>query len=61
MTNEELSDALNQRLDSNGERLDSLEESAEITRNGVNVLIDWAEDCGNAIKFPLPGIANQIM
>ena len=35
-------------------RLDKLEESAEITRDGVNTLIEWAEDVSNAIRFPLP-------
>lgn len=37
--------------------VEELRETAEITRTGVNALIDWAEDCGNAIKFPLPRIA----
>lgn len=64
MTNEELLKALNQRFDSIEKRLDKMEEdieeikeTAEITRTGVNALIEWAEDCGNAIKFPLPRIA----
>lgn len=37
-------------------RLDRLEESAEITRAGVNSLLEWAEECGNVIKFPLPKV-----
>lgn len=64
MTNEELLGVLNQRFDSIEKRLDKIEEdieeikeTAEITRTGVNALIEWAEDCGNAIKFPLPKIA----
>jgi len=71
MTNEELLEVLNQRFDSIEKRLEQMEENieeikedvselketAEITRNGVNALIEWAEDCGNAIKFPLPRIA----
>ena len=71
MTNEELLEVLNQRFDSIEKRLEQMEEdieeikedvselkeTAEITRNGVNALIEWAEDCGNAIKFPLPRIA----
>lgn len=71
MTNEELLEVLNKRFDSIEKRLDRMEEdieeikedvselkeTAEITRNGVNALIEWAEDCGNAIKFPLPRIA----
>ena len=71
MTNEELLEVLNQRFDSIEKRLEQMEEdieeikedvselkeTAEITRNGVNALIEWAEDCGNAIKFPPPRIA----
>ena len=68
MTNEELLDALgkkfdaidrqfqsiDKRLDSIDSRLDRLEESAEVTRDGVNALIEWAENVSNAIRFPLP-------
>lgn len=68
MTNEELLDALgkkfdaidrqfqsiDKRLDSIDSRLDRLEESAEVTRDGVNALIEWAEDVSNAIRFPHP-------
>lgn len=25
-------------------------------RAGVNSLLDWAEECGNVIKFPLPKV-----
>lgn len=45
---------INSRLDGVESRLDKLEESAEITRDGVNTLIEWAEDVSNAIRFPLP-------
>ena len=45
---------INSRLDGMESRLDRLEESAEITRDGVNTLIEWAEDVSNAIRFPLP-------
>lgn len=45
---------INSRLDGMESRLDNLEESAEITRDGVNVLIEWAENVSNAIRFPLP-------
>ena len=38
-------------------RLDALEESAEITRDGVNAILEWAEDVGNSLRFPLPKIA----
>lgn len=54
MTNEELLEALNKRFDAIEDRLGKLEESAEVTRNGVNSLIEWAEDVSNAIRFPLP-------
>ena len=33
-----------------------LKETSEITRAGVNSLLDWAEECGNVIKFPLPKV-----
>ena len=56
MTNEELLEAINKRFDSIENRLDKLEESAEVTRSGVNSLLDWAEECGNVIKFPLPKV-----
>ena len=45
---------INSRLDGMESRLERLEESAEITRDGVNTLIEWAEDVSNAIRFPLP-------
>ena len=45
---------INSRLSGVESRLDKLEESAEITRDGVNTLIEWAEDVSNAIRFPLP-------
>ena len=56
MTNEELLEALNKRFDAIETRLDRLEESAEVTRGGVNSLLEWAEECGNVIKFPLPKV-----
>ncbi len=45
---------INVRLNSIDTRLDKLEEDAEITRDGVNALIEWAENVSNAIRFPLP-------
>ena len=45
---------INSRLAGVESRLDKLEESADITRDGVNTLIEWAEDVSNAIRFPLP-------
>lgn len=63
MTNEELLEALNSRFDAIESklygiesRLDKLEEHAEVTRAGVNSLLEWAEECGNVIKFPLPKV-----
>lgn len=38
------------------ERLDRVEESQEEIRSGVNSLLEWAEECGNVIKFPLPKV-----
>ena len=38
-------------------RLDKLDEDAEVTRAGVNTLLDWADQVGNALSFPLPRIA----
>lgn len=58
MTNEErilqLLEAQKKEFEKINSRLDKLEESAEITRDGVNTLIAWAEDVSNAIRFPLP-------
>lgn len=34
----------------------ALKETSEITRAGVNSLLEWAEECGNVIKFPLPKV-----
>ena len=45
---------INARLDGMDARLDRLEEYAEVTRGGVNALIEWAEEVSNAIRFPLP-------
>ena len=47
-------DGMDARLDSMDARLDRLEEYAEVTRGGVNALIEWAEEVSNAIRFPLP-------
>ena len=33
-----------------------LKESNEEVRSGVNALLEWAEECGNVIKFPLPKV-----
>lgn len=36
--------------------VEALKETSEITRAGVNSLLEWAEECGNVIKFPLPKV-----
>ena len=63
MTNEELLEALNKWFDTIDTRLEKIEadvaqlkEDAEITRSGVNSLLEWAEDVSNAIRFPLPKV-----
>lgn len=60
MTNEELLAAINARFDaidarfnSIQEQLDDLKEDGEITRDGVNSLLDWAEHAGKVINFPI--------
>ena len=49
-------DGMESRMEGIESRLDKLEEHAEVTRAGVNSLLDWAEECGNVIKFPLPKV-----
>ena len=63
----ELLEAISQMLD---EKLDpikkdiadlkddvaALKETSEVTRAGVNSLLEWAEECGNVIKFPPPKV-----
>lgn len=41
---------INSRLDKMDERLNRMEEYAEITRDGVNALLDWAEACSGTQK-----------
>ena len=61
---EELLEAIGQMMDEKldrklqpiVDRLDKLEESSEEVRSGVNALLEWAEECGNVIKFPLPKV-----
>ena len=49
-------DGMESRMEGIESRLDKLEEHAEVTRAGVNSLLEWAEECGNVIKFPLPKV-----
>ena len=64
MVDKELLEAIGQMMDEKLDRklqpivdhLDKLEESSEEVRSGVNALLEWAEECGNVIKFPLPKV-----
>ena len=64
MVDKELLEAIGQMMDEKldrklqpiVDRLDKLEESSEEVRSGVNALLEWAEECGNVIKFPLPTV-----
>lgn len=49
-------DKVDSRLDKVDECLDRMEEYAEITRDGVNALLDWAEVCSETYSLPLPKI-----
>ena len=51
-----MDEKFDQKLQPIIERLDKLEESNEEVRDGVNALLEWAEECGNVIKFPLPKV-----
>ena len=60
MVDQEMLEALGQMMDEKlrpiADRLDKLEESNAEVRSGVNALLEWAEECGNVIKFPLPKV-----
>ena len=56
MTIEELLEAIKSDIELLKDDVADLKESAEITRGGVNSLLEWAEECGNVIKFPLPKV-----
>lgn len=45
---------INVKIETIQETIEQLKEDSEITRSGVNTLIEWAEDVSNAIRFPLP-------
>ena len=44
---------INSRLDSVEEKLDGLIEDHQITRDGVNTLLGWADDVACVVKVPL--------
>ena len=47
-------DTMQQNVSQLKEDVAQLKEDSEITRTGVNALIEWADDVSNAIRFPLP-------
>ena len=49
-------DPMKQRMDSMEQKLDTLIEAHEITRDGVNRLLDWSEKVSTAVQFPLPDV-----
>lgn len=52
-------DLILEKLDTMQKDIDSLkamEEDVKEIRGGVNSLLEWAEECGNVIKFPLPKV-----
>lgn len=44
---------INGRLDSVEEKLDQLMEEHSMTREGVNTLLDWADNVAIEVKIPL--------
>ena len=44
---------INERLDSMEDKLDGLIEDHNLTREGVNTLLDWADTVSVAVKVPL--------
>ena len=45
---------INGRLDSIEEKLDDLTEAHEVTRDGVNALLEWGDEVSGTIAFPIP-------
>ncbi len=43
---------INHKLDTLTEKVDELAEQEEVTRSGVNKLIEWAEGVGTAFQIP---------
>jgi archaellum component FlaC len=67
MTNEELIlselrkingrlNGIDGRLNEIDQKLDGLKESHDDTRAGVNRLLEWADECGYIVQFPLPKV-----
>ena len=59
MVDKELLEAIGQMMDEKFDQklqpiIDRLDN--EEVRDGVNALLEWAEECGNVIKFPLPKV-----
>lgn len=49
-------DGMERRLDTIEGKLDELKEDHDATREGVNCLLEWADECGYIVKLPLPKI-----
>ena len=49
-------DGMDQRLDTIEDKLDTLTDEHAATREGVNRLLGWADECGYIVKLPLPKI-----
>ncbi len=47
---------LNHRVERMESRMERLEESQDEVRASVNRLVEWADECGYVVKFPLPQI-----
>ena len=48
--------AMDARMSAMETKLDDLTEAHEETREGVNILLSWAEKASNALSLPLPKI-----
>jgi hypothetical protein len=47
-------DPVNQRLDRVEQELCEVKEGLSEVRTGVNTLLEWADEVGGAIAFPIP-------
>lgn len=60
MTDQELLQAMEEMMDRKlqpiKEDMEAMKEDLAEVRGGVNTLLDWAEQVGGSIEFPLPKI-----
>lgn len=60
MTDQELLQAMEEMMDRKlqpiKEDMEAMKEGLAEVRSGVNTLLDWAEQVGGSIEFPLPKI-----